>query len=347
MYSLWVEEIPSRLGFNLICQKILGDDRYAPYFFVLLIVFIDVPVLSTISYIIHDGQTVHPLIDYPWWGLVPLALVIGIFGMRRMRSIYTRAIKNTGQITGKIKVSSPNRLRSIVFVVALILYFIIIIPDLPELLNAEGQIIGIIKWALIIPCIYVGLIVEFFVIYIHSLFFLPISITVQNIPLDFSDPTNLGGMGDVGDLIILSTIYYYLGLALWTGTTLIGPLTGIQGAVQSGPGIESIIFFILAWAVGGFLLLISLWVLHSHMYENKKNKLQEIKKRIQDSGTDDKFFPYTSPEENKEVIEYMQGYIDFRRIEDTKTYPIDIDKLWELFVSAALPILLQSISIII
>ena len=339
-YQLWIEEIPSRLRFDYVSGRILGSDRYSSYLFILLIVFIDVPILSTITYIIHDGQTVHPLIDYGWWILVPIALMIGVFAMKRIRSKYSDAINNVGKDSGNLEIKSPNRFRIGVYVLSMLVYLPFIAQNLTQFLASEGQIIGSIKWLIIIPFFYLPIISEFFVIYIHGLFFLPFSIFQQNIDLDFSDPNKLGGMGKVGDSMIFATSFYFIGLALWTGTTIIGPITGIK-ATESGPDSFSIGFFMIAWFVGLLLFFLSLWIIHKHMYTKKQEKIDELMEEIRKSGQDEEVFPYVNPQERDENIEYMQKYINLNRVEETKTYPVDINKIWEFSASAFLPIFLQ------
>jgi hypothetical protein len=345
-YSLWVEKAPSHLRVDSLCLRLFGNDKYAPYLFVIFVAIIDVPLLSTIGYIIHNGRTVHPLIDYGWWILVPIGLILGVHGINRIREKYSDATSNVGRTNSNLQVPTAKYFRISIYILSLTAYGIFIVPNLPQFLSTEGQVIGVIKWLFIIPFFYLPIISEFFVVYLHGLFFVSISISRQNVPLDFSDPSKLGGMGNVGDLIISSTSLYFVGLALWTGTTIIGPITGIR-ATPTGPGTYSIGFFIISWTTGVFLFLLSLWIIHRHMYKKKQNEINEIVEEIRLSGYDDEVFPYTNPNDSSESLEYIQKYINLQRVEETKTYPINVNKIWEFSASAILPIFLQTISLLL
>lgn len=343
-YSLWVEKAPSRLRVNSLSTKLLGTDEYAPYLFVTLVVIIDAPVLSTIGYILNNGETVHPLIDYPWWIFVPVGLLIGVYGINRIREKYLHAARHVGKTNFNLPVPTIKYLRISIYILSLIAYAVFLIARLPQFLRTEGQFIGGIKWLLLVPLFYLPVISEFFVVYLHGIFFVSISISRQNVPLDFSDLNNLGGMGCVGDLAISSTSLYFAGLTLWTGTTIIGPITGIRAA-PTGPGNFSIGFFVISWIAGMFLFLLSIWILHRHMYKEKQDKLDEISQEVRSLGSDDEFFPYTTTSDSNESLKYIQKYINLQRVRETKTYPIDADKIWEASVSAIIPIILQIVSL--
>lgn len=346
-YSLWTDRISRRLEFDRVSIRLFDTEMYAPYLFISTIILLDVPILSTLSFLAHNGQTVHPLLDYSWWFLVPLGLFVGVFGAHCIRSKVATAIESAGRTTGKISVSDLAPLRAGLLALALVLYYWIIIPNLPQLFLAEGTIVGAIKWLVIIPFVYVVVIVELFAVYVHGLLFLPHAIERQEVPLDFLDSKKLGGMKPVGSVIITATEFYFLGLAFWTGTTLIGPLTGTAGAIKSGPGIKSIAFFVLAWFLGVSFFAVSLQKMHSYMHNQKYDTIDRIADEVRDFNRNREPFPYGRLSNREELLEYNRYHIDFLRIEQTKTYPVDVGKLWELFGTALFPMLLQVLSVVL
>lgn len=346
-YTLWVERVAGRFGFDRVCARLPRlDPSCAPYLYVLSVLFIDVPVLSTIAYLFQPNVTFHPILDYPWWGLVPVGLVLGVYGIRRTRSRFTDAVQ-VGRGSSEVRVSTPRRFRVGVYVAALGFYLLSTGPALPELFSTEGTVIGVIKWLGIIPFVYIPLIVEFVVVYLHGLFFLPVALSRDDVDIDFADPTKLGGMGPVGALILTATKLYYLGLTLWTLFKFLGIFIGIKEPVVSPQNLLSITFFTAAWIAGAVLFLGALFVIHRHMLEKRAEKIEEITNRIRNAGTDDEVFPYVEPADHEERVEYLQEYANLRRVEETRTYPFDVNKLWELFAAAVFPVLIQAAAVVL
>lgn len=345
VYRLWVEQTAFYLGFGRVSTRLFGDSVYAPYIYILTILLIDVPILSTIVYVLRPGVTFHPFLDYPLWFFIPVGLIIGTWGMRKIRSQYEYAISNTGRVSKPIEVPTPRRFRMSVYIGALVLYLISVWPNLTEALTIEGPLIGGIKWLVIIPVFYIPLIVEFFVVYLHSLFFLPIAIYLQNISLDFADPQNLGGMEPVGNLLINGTQLYYLGLGIWTVWSIIHRITDM--GAWGGGFVGNNLFFGITWITGGILFFIAVLVVHSNMKRQRTKKIKEITQRIRELGNDDKMFPYVNIDDADLLIKYNQEHINMAKIRETRTYPIAIEKFWELFGVAIFPILLEIISFVV
>lgn len=332
-YSLWIERIAEQLGFSQHLQRVGLDDTYAPYLFVLAVVILDVPILSTVSYVVHD-VTFHPLIDLPAWPLIPLALVVGIFGMRRIRSKYGRARETAGKTDQEIEVSPPTQFRAGLYLFVVIVYLVYTLPNLPEHLAVEGHLVGIIKYLLIIPGVYFVVLSDFLAVYVHGLYFLPLAILDQDVPLDFSK--KYGGMEDVGSLLITASIFYFATLALWTTSTIL-----------NNPGLQFKTFLLhsVMWGTGVLLFAIALGIVHYHMDRQKRQKIEETTDEIKRSGTDNDVFPYISPEKQAETAEYMVLYVNLDRIEQTRTYPVNTDRLLELIGAILIPVVLQVISL--
>lgn len=333
-YSLWIERIANRLKFDRVSHRAFGTDAYAPYLFVLFVVVFDVPLMSTISYLLVPGRTFHPLIDLPAWPLFPLALVLGIFGMRVIRSKYVVARENAGRIEKPIQVSTPARFRIALFVTVVGVYFIYYFPNLPQVFETEGLVIGAIKYFLIIPFVYFVVLTDFVAVYVHGLYFLPIAIQNQMVPLDFSK--RFGGMKPVGSLLITASVFYFVALTFWTGATIL-----------NNPILEGKTFLLhgILWGTGILLFSIALWILHRYMHEQKERKLAEIRDTIRNLGSDEEVFPYITPTRQNESIEYMVLYVNIDRVEQTQTYPVDTDRLLELIGAILIPVLLQAVSL--
>lgn len=346
-YLLWIEWISRGLRFNRISAYFFGDESYAPYLFVLTIVFIDVPVLSTIGFLVHDGETVHPLLDLSWWSLVPLGLVVGVVGIRRIRSKFTRAVENAGQSHGKIHILTPSRLRPGLLIFSVILYYTIIVPDLPQIFLAEGKIIGAVKWLVLIPLVYLPIIVELFSVYLHGILFLPLAVNRQDVPLDFSDPKRVGGMEPVGSLLLTANNFYFLGLICWTGTTVLGPFMGSRGAIKSNPGAESIIFFIIAWITGILLFCFSVHFVGKHIRRQKEAEICRTIREIQRCRNHPTTLKENGFGTEGRATKCIQLYLYLDWIAQTETYPIDVGKIWTFFGTVVFPILLKLLPFVV
>lgn len=309
------------------------DGAYAPYLFVLAVVILDVPILSTVSYLAHD-VTFHPLIDLPAWPLIPLALVVGIFGMRRIRSNYGKAKDSAGKPDEGFDVSPPTQLRTGLYLAVVAIYLGYTLPYLPEQLAIEGEVVGIVKYLLIIPGVYFVVLTDFLTVYVQGLYFLPVAILREDVPLDFSK--KYGGMEDVGSLLITASVYYFATLALWTTSTIL-----------NNPELQLKTFLLhsIMWGTGVVLFAVALGIVHHHMDQQKRAKITETTAEIESSGTDDDVFPYVSPDEQAETTEYMVLYVNLDRIEQTRTYPVNTDRLLELIGAILIPVLLQAVSL--
>lgn len=333
-YPLLIEQVAQRMGFDQVSHWLFNNEAYAPYLFVLTVVIVDVPILSTISYLFVDGRTFHPLIDLPAWPLIPLALVLGVFGMRQIRAKYVRAREEAGRSDDPIQVGTPERLRMALFLAVVCIYLLYYAMDLPQVFETEGIVIGGIKYLVIIPFVYYLVLTDFVTVYLHGLYFLPVEITRQQLPLDFS--SKFGGMEAVGSLLITASIFYFVELTLWTGSTILN---------NSRMELKAFVLHGIMWVVGIVLFLSALWILHRYMAAQKQEELDKVTKRIRSSGSDEEVFPYITPNGSEERTEYMVLYANLDRIEQTRTYPLNTDRLLELFGAIMIPILLQAISL--
>lgn len=332
-YTLWIEQIAERLGFDQVSRRLFDDDTYAPYLFVLAVVIFDVPILSTIPYLVHDGGY-HPLLDLPAWPMIPLALLIGVFGMRTIRSRYAMATATAGRSSDEITVSPPTWFQTGLYGAVVTIYLLYYLPGLPSLLAMEGPVVGSIKYLFIIPGVYFVVLSDFLAVYLHGLFLLPLAIARQDVPLDFSK--RYGGMEDVGSLLIVASTFYFVTLALWTGSTILN---------SSALSLKSFLLHSIMWGTGILLFASSLWIVHRHMARQKQQQLAETRAEIQRSGTDDEMFPYVTPHDEVEATEYVLLYVKFDRIERTRTYPMNPDRLIELTGAVLAPVVLQAISL--
>lgn len=335
-YTLWVERVADRLGFDRVAISLIDDPSAAPYFYILFVLIVDVPVLSTVGYVFLPHVTFHPFLHYPSWIVNPFALLIGIWGMRRIRSNYSEAIENTGRISSPIEVSSPEWVRLSVYVVAIVLYLIAIWPTLPEHLAREGLLLGGVKWLGIIPLVYIPVIAEFSAVCLHGILVLPITVYYRDIQLDFGDPMMFGGMVPVGSLVVSATKFYYVGFGLWTLESIIGSELG-----DTEMRTLSTVFFAAVWTVGAVLFLFTTFLMHRHMSRQRNGKLESIASEIQELRHQWGTFPLVFQDTQDEKLDLILMHINFSWVKETRTYPMNVDRLWELFAAAVLPVLLQ------
>ncbi|PTD94864.1 hypothetical protein C9439_00315 [archaeon SCG-AAA382B04] len=107
------------------------------------------------------------------------------------------------------------------------------------------------------------------------------------------------------------------------------------------PGPLTTLFFVSAWIIGLLAFFIPLLKVYSYMKKEKKKKLEEIKKEIKESGSDQKSFPYTNPTSLKGKTKELHSYMKFIHIRDTSEYPFDMSLIKDFFAIALIPLLLE------
>lgn len=91
---LFSERLAMAFRFDDISDRLLGEPEHAPYLFLLAVVMIDLPILSTIEYL-QTGY--NPLALNPLIVLNPIGFLYGIWAARRIRQKYTEAFPTSEQ----------------------------------------------------------------------------------------------------------------------------------------------------------------------------------------------------------------------------------------------------------
>ncbi|KXA90557.1 hypothetical protein AKJ57_04040 [candidate division MSBL1 archaeon SCGC-AAA259A05] len=150
--ELWIEKISRKLSFDKIASRI-SKKSHAPYFFVLTVMIIDVPILNTIWYF-RTGF--HPLIDAPTWLLLPPLVFFAIWGSRKIRDKFEEFVRSSSLLEHNnvkkkdfFEIPSP-KLKYFFLISGLVLWMIYAIWSIPEIISMSGKL-GYSGFFLFIP----------------------------------------------------------------------------------------------------------------------------------------------------------------------------------------------------
>lgn len=343
--ELWIERLSAISGADSIARK-LGWEKSGPYVFVIIIDFINVPILSTIAYM-RGGA--HPLLEYPTWVALPLLLLLFIYVTRIVRKRCRVARRSAGrrESADPLPIDSMRDLRLIFYVVLFTGYVFVLLLAGTDLLIAEGGlIISGIKYLLIVPLLYFVVLTDFGSAIIFTQIGIPVSIAEQDVELDFDDPKRLGGMDPVGTLMSAGVAGYYLGLSILTGAVGVQTLLGLVGPATESVEPITILAFVIAWVIGFIPGLIGIRTLHRHMRSKKETKIEELMDRIETLGVDNETFVYSEKETEIDHLKYLKENTKLQKVRETRTFPFNTYNLWESVTSALLPIGLQIITML-
>lgn len=338
----FIEKLAVRFGFEDLGQMLFQRKQTGAYLLMISAIILDVPILSTISYF-HTGF--HPILDIPGWSLMPLLFLLVVYSPRKLHDKYKRAEKSnvgTNQQPPNLFKISP-RSRYIILAIGLIIYFATLVSfGIKPLFQQEGTLVGMIKFLLIIPIIYIPAGADLVATFIDVHLLLPRRIKKSALSLDFADPRKLGGMKPIGDILTKSSTYYFTGLIIYTFSTVINIIFN-----SSQPAMISILFFGTMWLLGVCLFIISIFTIHIHMSDMKHKKEEQIFDELKDIGGEPESFPELGTLSQDHIIKYNYKFIELSQIRATHEYPFRYHFLWQLFSVAIFPVVLQILSIII
>lgn len=314
-----------------------SDSKYAGVLaFIVLVLFVDVPVLSTVGYV-RTGREVYM---YSLWPVVAGGLVYAVWAVVYLRDKFFAAVDAVDEpgSGGELASILDSRLKHLIaagWIAGFVLNIWFDPAATRAFLRLEGEVVGTLKYA-IMGGIYMPIIAEltFLVVAVHVL--LPLRIRLEDVPLDFSDPRRFGGFYPVGELLVRSTMVYFVGLLAWSGQTVVHRFIDSPWPEASQLGVW---MFYLLWGALVVSYLFPVLVLNRHMTGQKDAMIEEIQAEIRDLGDDDESIPYTEPPEDEvEIGKHLDRYFKLYHVEQTREYPADFTMVQEVILAALVPV---------
>lgn len=347
--TLWVERSAQLTGFRRLSTFLLGDTRYAPYLFVLVVLFIDAPVLSTYNYVRGYGSPTSRWWQWPgvmWW-LIPILVILGVFFLRTLVGRSHDAVRGAGKEGDEdpvVNATLSRHLQRGTLLLGITSYAVWLSTLIGPILQDEGPVIGGIKFLLFIPLVYLPIATDLAAVYVHIQLALPLRVRKANVPLDFSDPRHLGGLYSLGRVMWFAAVSVFVALTLYTILWSLGFVVDPE-AFPTTTRTTVIVFFALAWSLATIVLVVGLYLIHQYMTTCREARLNQIHEKVRSLGNDSETLPYTEPSDETEFQVYLQEYVKLDRVERTRTFPFNIVVAWELVGAALIPVALQVLSI--
>lgn len=341
--ELWIETFARKTGFERLSKSLFGHSNASSYLFVFAILVIDVPILSTITYLFGN---IHPLLSFPLrWMFAPIGLMMAVWIAKQLRDEYVRAIDNAGRHADNESrtVSFSVWLRYGLLIIGYAVYFAWLGTRPWHFLARAGPIIGSIKWIVLIPVIYITILVDACSLFVHNTLYLPRQLIRLSIELDFSDVRGLGGMYPVGKAMKHGSQLYFGGLAVWSLWQFSWHFpTSNQ---KSFTPFSDIVVFAFLWLAGVSVLASGVVLVHRFMRIRKGQAINEIKSDIERLGEEDDSYFYINPTSQEEKIEYIQQILYLREVREMRTFPFRISIAWEMFGVIVFPVAIQAAGI--
>lgn len=338
--ELYIERAARFLRFDRIATRFRSSFVSGPLLLVWFLLFVDVPVLSTISYLSSGGVYTFKL-----WPLVPLGLTIAVLTLLWLRDAYVDTVEALPSRGPKADRDALKRLVTARHRRAFLLLWwggylgnIVLAPEaFFEFLAIEGLVIGLLKQAIIFGG-YVPILAEFtaLVVTVHVLF--PLELWRREYPLDFSDVAGFGGLRAIGVLLKYTTSVYYVGLVFYT-VAMLAPV--YVSTSYPDPTSLQIVLFPFLWGAGLVLYAVPVLVINRHVTAEKRRELERIQRELRGLDPADEDFPYVDPPQ--EIIpEYTYKFLELQQIHNTRDYPTNVSILQDIVVAALLPLAVQN-----
>ncbi|KXB06878.1 hypothetical protein AKJ52_01385 [candidate division MSBL1 archaeon SCGC-AAA382C18] len=331
--KLWLEKIAEATKLEWFGSRFLRQG-IGPYIYVGIFLFITTfvitPLISGPLHLIKDA-----LGSFFSW----TAAFFGIWATKRMNDKFYDVVQKFDFSVGYLSF----RLKYILFfggaiiIVGWILILNSIIPN--PITGSYAQTIWrfiplhILLYAIWI-FVYLMIVTEFLFHFVRIHYTPPKKVRKEEPELDYSDLERTGGMKRLGDVLLSSTEYYFIGLTLFTFL----PIT-YRSLV--GPG--STILFASGWIFGILMFFVPSFSVHSYIKEKKKDKMKDLRSRIEEAGYEPGGHLEVDPEDPEEREKYLFLYLEHEHLYDMNEYPFDRAILQELALASGVPIVTESL----
>lgn len=339
--QLWVERISDRVvaGVSLPIP--------APYLYVGAVVVFDVFVLHTIQQLTVGRNTV---LDNPSWLALPATVLLATFTNRYARDRYADALatirieNRTGGEPDAFERLVPARFKQALFVALVGAYYgyLVVTGRIPTIVAYEG-VAGLFGWLVVIPFGYGPVLVETAAMYVSLHFLFPRRFRANDVEIYFFDPHNLGGLRPIGELLKHS--YYLFTAALILVTVLLyAPFVFPEMLYTPYQPPERFVSAVVStlWLIGLCSIGYSLWELHRHMRDKRRETLRTLERRLYEL-VDDPYDVHRSLLEDEAHRRFEREQRRIEQVRDTSEYPATITTWTQIFISVVLPIVVQAV----
>lgn len=342
--KLLIEWVAERTRITRLTDALPGE-IYAPYLLVGVLVFIDYGVLQTYNYFITGKNS---WLSNPSGLMLALGLVVAVIGVRYMANQYASAVASLELSDRPSQLDATQfetlvsfRTKLGVYALGLAIYYLNLFlgPGVQTLIEADGTIRFAVGQFVLAPLVNLVLVVEFAVLFFSIQFLLPRRIALTDLDLFFYDPKNMGGFGEVGQLLKRSYYVYTAGVIVYFLVAYGGSIfSAFLDNPYPDPGLQVAVFFTLAWGVGVVSILYSMWRMHQLMTMKKAERIQELQTDLKGIIRN----PYdirSSQITDKEAMELNERQLD--QVRATRTYPTSFTMWSQIAISVLLPQIMQ------
>jgi len=339
-YELWIEKLSKITGFEKLGKKLTGKSGFGPYvYFFILFSFTHVLWTTSIYYKQNELYPGNFLTI-----LIIVGLAFGIWSMRRLRDKYKETVEKMGltRFNGSFNCMASRNVKISFFILAVLIFSIYQIFHFHENIPRSPYIMIIIFFVLM-QIYTVPIIAEFTSIIYAIHITLPNKLSKIKIDFNCSDPSGKMGAEPIGDLILLSSKIYFVGISLFT--------LNLLQAVFIHPYIEvgllSYIFIFSGWIFGFVLFFVPQMKIHKLLKEQKREKIREIYKGLEVIRIDEEEKADAPLHNLNNILRYVYTYLKLDMINKQSEYPFDFEKFQSLLSIAIIPLLLLFLQLIL
>lgn len=342
--KLLIEQVAEKTRIKRLAD-ILPRDIYPPYLLVSLLLFIDYGIIQTYNYLFIGKISWLSNPGTLWLGL---GLVVAVIGVRYMADQYAIAVRSLELSdrpdppdTSKFEPLISFQKKLIVYVLGLGIYYLNLFlgPGFQTLVETDGIYRFVIGQFILAPLVNLVLVPEFALLFFGIQFLLPRRIVQADFDLFFYDPHNMGGLGEVGQLLKRSYYVYTAGVIVYFLVAYGDAVfSTILNSPYPEPGVQVAVFFTVAWAIGLVSILYSMRQMHQFMMRKKTKRIQELQADLKDTIQN----PYdirSSQVTDQEAMEVNERQLS--KVRATRTYPTTFTMWSQIAISVLLPQVLQ------
>lgn len=277
--------------------------RAKPYAVLSIVVGVDL-LINLLLYL--GGQ---PSVISPAWAVIPIGLTYGLFGTLDLATRYRSSF-------GADELPEWFRPAVLVGVLAGFYVFWLLQPAyLGSFFAERGPVAGSVQLFVIGP-LYMAVVADFVGRVVGVSLLVPIHVARGRITIDFSDPTGYAGLRPLGRLVERASVYYFIGVILYSIRLLQQPGTLLFDL----PGGLRFTLFALMWLGGVALYAIPTVSLRFLVERYRQDRLQALNRRIEELGEDDAGLVDTEPGEAS--LECVHCELAIQRVRSSRTVPV-------------------------
>lgn len=342
--DLLVEWVADQTRVTRLADAVPGN-IYPPYLLVGVLLFIDYGIIQTYNYLFTDNIS---WISTPSNLTLALGLVVAVFGVRYMADQYAHAVASlrfsdrpNPPDSSRFETLVPFRVKLGVYIVGLLIYYLNLFlgPGAQTVIAVEGLFKFVVGQFFLAPLVNLVLVVEFAILFLGIQFLLPRRIAQSDLDLFFHDPRNMGGFGQVGQLLKRSYYVYTAGVLVYF---LVAYGDAIASAILNSPypdpGVQVAAFFTIAWGAGFLSIIFSMKQMHRLMTQKQSERIRELEADIMRVIK----HPYdirSSQITDEEAMRTNERQLS--QVRATKSYPTTFTMWSQIAISILLPQALQ------